>query len=206
MIKASKIVVLALIANFILFCPPAWSQSNWGSWTEVVEPKDVSLTINISGDPYYGYDKAWIQRGLLVESNADMSATQVSFNKEGFRGRVILADGLGRIWFSERTASQSTKDFAYWKNKEIEVKNNGSFTMYGSTLRWIAFNHTRSGEAENSCAGFTASGRGARLAVRGYWCTVGGRPMTEADVRGFANSIGYKDLLSPQPLAKPPGR
>ncbi len=197
---------LLVLASLLIPAVGAAQVTDWAPPREIADPRDSSVTLTIAGDPYYGFKKAWVKSGTTLEAMRELSSTEIQFEKREYWGRVAIYDGLDRTTFVENTAIRDVKLYVYWRDRIIDPVANGSFIFYGSNLRWIAFKGATPKGIPAECASFVAAGRGAKFLARAYWCMAGGRPMTEADVQGFAYAIGYKDLFSPSGLSSPPGR
>lgn len=202
--RGMKLIFSAIL---LLICSPAVAQiTDWNPQKELADPKDSSITINIAGNPHYGFEKGWVSSGKKSDGFVDATATEIYFRKDGYWGRLVVSEFLGRGSFDETTATKAVKRFAYWRDRIVDPSNNGSFEFRGATLRWIAFPHKTPQGKDAQCGALMSSGRGSKLALRAYWCMEGGRPMTEADVSAFVRAVGYKDHFSPQPMGAPPGR
>lgn len=198
------------IAVLLVLLSPssAWAEfTQWSPAREVAAARDVSMTLNVAGDTHFGFRRAWIAAGKFhgARTTTDVTYTVAYFAGERFFGSLRISEAIHKIGWVESTATQRAKVWAYWRDKIIDPSNSGTFAFRGVELKWIAFPHRDAWNREYQCANFTADGRGERFQVYGYWCAQGQRQLYGEDVRSVVNAVGYKDILSPQPITALPG-
>lgn len=199
---------LLLLAVFALFFPSVGQAQriNWDPPLAVLAPEDVSLSLALAGETHFGFSRAWVSAGRSTPEGAEASSTQVAIERDRLLGFLVMRDGLGKIGFEETTAQARLKNFTYWRDRSVTPRRAGLFTQGAINVRWILFPHTDAAGAAHECAAFVGNGAAAKIELAGYWCVAGGRPATEAELQGFFAAVGYKNILSPTPMATPPGR
>jgi hypothetical protein len=180
--------------------------TTWNKFEERSNPKDSAIVLQIGSDPNFGFTRAWHTTGLGPNWLEPLTSDIATLSKDGFFGEIRIFEGRGVVGFEETTASARVRALGFWKDKPVEPSSNGSFMFNNAQLRWIGFPYKAKNGVAFECAGYVASGRGAKFDLSGYWCTGNARAMGEADVLGFVNAIGYKDLLVARPLDKLPGK
>ena len=178
--------------------------TTWNKFEERPNPKDTEIALHIGSDQRFGVTRAWHATGLGPNRMEPLNADVVVLSKDGVFGEIWIHEG--DLGFEETTASARVRAYGFWKDKPVEPSSNGSFRFNSAQLRWIGFPYKAPNGVAFECAGYVASGGGAKFDLSGYWCTGNARAMAEPDVLGFVNAIGYKDLLVARPLDKPPGK
>ncbi len=205
--RERQLMKFLFTACLLLVGSPAFAQvTDWGPLKKLADPKDSSVTINIGGDPHFGFYEGYVSSGKTSDGFTDITSTVIDFRKDGYWGRFSVSENLRSGSFSENSALKDVKRYPYWKDRIVDPSNNGSFDFQGATFRWIAFPHKTPQNKDAQCGSLVSGGRGSKVALRGYWCVEGGRPTTAADVSAFVRAVGYKNYFSPKPMAAPPGR
>jgi hypothetical protein len=178
--------------------------TTWNKFEERPNPKDSAIVLQIGSDPKFGFTRAWHATGLGPNRMEPLNADVVVLSTDRLFGEIWIHEG--GLGFEETTASARVRAYGFWKDNPVEPSSNGSFLFNNAQLRWIGFPYKAKNGVAFECAGYVASGGGAKFDLSGYWCTGNARAMAESDVLGFVNAIGYKDLLVARPLDKAPGR
>jgi hypothetical protein len=178
----------------------------WNKLEPIADATASDLVLQVGVDQKFGFTRAWSATGTGPNRLEPLTAAIVVFSKDAVFGQISISDGRGTIGFEETTASQRVRSLGFWKDKPVEPTANGSFLFRNAVLRWISFPYRAANGAAFECAGYVSAARGSSFDLSGYWCTAGSKAMTEAEVVGFVNAIGYRDLLSATPLERPPGK
>lgn len=200
-----------LALAFLVAAGPVHAQTQlqnmrWEAPEPVFYPQDSSLSLAIADQTHFGFARVWVALGVNDATGEQVSSTQAAIQGDGLGGLLLIKDGLERARFGETTAQARLKAFQYWRDRHVAPSRAGLFPYQGLSLRWIAFPHYDAAGRSNQCASFVTSGKDARFELAGYWCVDGGRPFTEAEVQSLVGAIGYKDMLTPRPIAVPPGK
>jgi hypothetical protein len=202
-----KVLVCFLAAVLMLRGEPAESME-FKNWTPV-KPILLDLTLNISGKTHYAMRNGSksTSDGATSESVENGAAYLAELGEGSAFGFVLLFDlgSTSRAYWDESTVTETLKQVGYWKSNEIRPSAAGDFTLHRLNLRWIVFPHVDAKGNRFACFGYSAAGRGARVALRGSWCAEGASSFSEAEIKGFVAAIGYKDVLPPTPLNTAPG-
>lgn len=207
MIRAACLIAICLV--MLGGVQDAQAALKMESLRELKPATNSELRLQIFGWAQFGFGRSYESKGwehLPEFGNVEAESHIVQINASDIFGSIrLLYIDRSNFYFSETTVLNAMKDFNYWKDKDVFPRDNGNFIFKNMTLKWIVFSHTATNNAVHECFAYTTSGRGGRFMLRGEWCVANGKPMTEADVRNLVNAIGYKDILIPTPLPRPPG-
>lgn len=175
--------------------------SSWGEWQEIKKLEETPLRVVVGENKTLKITKAWQSSGVGPNSLEKLDAVLVVFSESGVFASLQFSEVGMQVGFVDNGAYAATKQTAFFRNKEIQPKDNGSFNFNGANLRWISFDYKSDKGVPFGCAGISGSSRGVRFALSGYWCVANGKDVAEEDVRSFVGAISYKDLLIPTPWA-----
>ena len=127
-------IILSTLLLLISF--PAFSQiADWGPPRKLADPKDSSVTINVAGDPHFGFYEGFVLGGKSPNGFVDLTATVIYFRKGEYWGRFSVNENTQGYGFPETTAIKDIKQFPYWRNKIVDPSSNGVFQFNKVVVR-----------------------------------------------------------------------